>query len=533
MKNSRDRSAGGGLFALLSRSYLAFTLVMLLIAVGVFELWSWRSDQLYNIPDVSGLLSQSALISGQYDKLSATRFLGANGALAVLDEGCHVLYCSSEDFRPDASLSPAELPCVQEYDSNTYVDFLTYTDDGGRQRYLLTEYSVGDDGNLEAKHVMTLDTDLNVMTGSFGWTSDKLTQRQFGLLTRALPENFDLYRASFTSENGEKLTLLTRSEKWTAETYAHLSSQANQVWFLLVPGLLSAAVFFILFLDHRLRRPLQRLDEAIVSLTEGKSERIGDCGGPREIRTMAENFDRMAEQLSRSESERKRLDADRQRLIADISHDLKTPITVISGYTRAIMDGKVPPEELPHYLEAIDTKAKTLTELINTFHEFSKVEHPQFSLDRKPADLCEYLREYLSSKYDEIELAGFTLEPSIPDSRILCSIDPFQLRRALDNIVSNTLKYNTLGTILYFSLRRDGGSVRLRIGDNGVGIPASQAESIFQPFTMGDESRSSGGSGLGLAITRRILEAHGGSIRLLVPPSPGRNTEFELTLPAL
>ena len=87
--------------------------------------------------------------------------------------------------------------------------------------------------------------------------------------------------------------------------------------------------------------------------------------------------------------------------------DLKTPITVIQGYAKAVRDGLVPPEKVPDYLDIIQQKANRLTDLIESFHEYSKLEHPQFTLHTEPMDLCEVLREYLAGKYSELELAGF------------------------------------------------------------------------------------------------------------------------------
>ena len=86
---------------------------------------------------------------------------------------------------------------------------------------------------------------------------------------------------------------------------------------------------------------------------------------------------------------------------------------------------KVPPEEQTRYLRAIQSKAEALTELVNAFHEYSKVEHPEFILHPERTDLCEFLREYLAVKYEEIDLAGFSLEISIPEQAIFCSLDLF------------------------------------------------------------------------------------------------------------
>ncbi len=238
------------------------------------------------------------------------------------------------------------------------------------------------------------------------------------------------------------------------------------------------------------------------------------------------------------EAERRRLDADKQKLLTDISHDLKTPITVICGYTRAIADGKVPQDKLAVYLQLIDDKAEELNDLLNSFYEYNKVNHPEFRVQPVVADVCEFLREYLAKRYDEINLAGFALRISIPEKMILCAIDQPMMTRALNNIIYNAMQYNALGTVMGIKIveteeRNKPNTIAIRLADNGVGIAPERRARIFEPFVTGTDSRSSEGSGLGLAITKKIIEAHGGTITLLDKPSPGFSTEFEILLPAV
>ena len=216
-------------------------------------------------------------------------------------------------------------------------------------------------------------------------------------------------------------------------------------------------------------------------------------------------------------------------MIANISHDLKTPVTVIAGYVDALADGKVPPGEQGRYLAAIRSRTQALTGLINAFHEYSKVDHPQFALQCQTVDLCEFLREYLAAQYDAIALAGFELEVSIPEVPCLCRLDPFQMGRALDNLLGNALRYNRLGTVLSVTLAPAGRQALLTVADNGEGIPPDRADTIFDPFVVGSDARSGGGSGLGLSITRRLVELHGGTITLRSEPHQG--AVFEISLP--
>ncbi len=218
-------------------------------------------------------------------------------------------------------------------------------------------------------------------------------------------------------------------------------------------------------------------------------------------------------------------------MIADISHDLKTPITAISGYAEAILSGKIKKEEERRYLEVISARSKDLVSLINAFHEYSKVDHPKFKLQLECIDIAEFMRDYLAKKYDEIDLQGFNLEVEIPDERVYADIDEFQFSRVLDNLISNIFKHNTIGTIIYVNLMVKETYLEIQLADNGLGIPEEYRDKIFEPFVVVDESRPSRGSGLGLSIVKKIVELHRGSIVLSKETKQDIGTEYIITLP--
>ncbi|MCR5641699.1 MAG: HAMP domain-containing histidine kinase [Lachnospiraceae bacterium] len=226
--------------------------------------------------------------------------------------------------------------------------------------------------------------------------------------------------------------------------------------------------------------------------------------------------------------------AARQKMLTDISHDLKTPITVIQGYSKAIVDGVIPEENMDKYLNTIYQKSNHLADLINSFYEYSRLEHPDFELTMEPGDLSEYLREYVAGKYQELELAGYTLDVDIPERPIYLSFDHVELRRVFENIISNTTKHNPSGTMIYVSMEfvRDRHQVRIRLGDDGEGIAEHLRAHVFEPFVVGDESRNSKhGTGLGMSVARRVVEAHGGTIRLLEETETSWSTMYEIILP--
>ena len=541
MKNNKNKWKKGRLVALLAKGYLGFTLALILIAFFV----SWLSDSYFDwlsrIPDMEAFVRDKDMQQGNYEDVPVGKYLGKEGGFAVVTAQGKILYDSTGSLRRD--FTPGEMECIQSYDRQSYINYVSFTNDEGRQEHLLVKFFFEENGDTD-EQVLILDENYVVLEGSFGDGRTYYTPSEFGYLTSEYSEG-PAYIKYDISENmsedslkqGAKY-LIAMSYDASLASYQSMYSKTNKVYLLLIPLYLIAIASFLLWMNRKIKKPLVTLNNAVDRLASGGNMRLEEMEGPWEIRMIGSNMDRMADMLAESEAERKRMDDERQRLLADISHDLKTPITVISGYTKAIRDGKVPPEQINGYLELIDSKAEELNRLINSFHEYSKVEHPEFTLNPEETDICEFMRGYLAERYDEIKISGFTLNAMIPEEAVWCSLDGYQMRRALDNILYNSLKHNSLGTVIAVGVtvleeaeESKQGKVRIILADNGIGISREEGENIFEPFVMGDKSRSSGGSGLGLAITRRIVTAHGGTIRLCESRPEGYSTEFEIILP--
>lgn len=254
--------------------------------------------------------------------------------------------------------------------------------------------------------------------------------------------------------------------------------------------------------------------------------------GSIKYKEMSKTLKKTAEELEQKNQEKTRLEESKRRMIADISHDLKTPITTIQGYSKALYEGLVTDEEQSKkYLRYIHDKSVRVTELIDELFMFSKLDTPDFPLYKEEKDLGEFLREVLVENYDAFEEKEMELSVNIPSTRILYSFDKKLFYRAISNIIQNSIKYNPAKTEVYVSLHKNEKALILEIGDNGIGIDKDIASTLFDPFVRGDKSRmNDGGSGLGLAITRKIIEMHGGSI--VIDPIPNRGkTNFIMTLP--
>ncbi|MGL5381665.1 HAMP domain-containing sensor histidine kinase, partial [Clostridium sp.] len=289
---------------------------------------------------------------------------------------------------------------------------------------------------------------------------------------------------------------------------------------------------FVMLLRKKVQVPLKKLKRAIQLLSEDNSYEPINYRGPKEFVEICDNFNVMLNKLQTSELDRNKLIKDKQSMLADISHDLKTPITTIQGYSKALAEGVISTEEYEKYFNIIYSRSQRLTELINIFYEYSKLEHPDFKLVFEEVDLSEYLRAYVASRYEHILESEFDIEVDIPEHILKYKIDKVQFQRALDNLLGNSIKHNPKETKIYIGLKEEESFYKIIIADTGVGIPKEISENIFSPFTVGDESRNSRqGSGLGLAITKTIVEMHGGRIKLCNCEKSEYSTVFKINLP--
>lgn len=237
--------------------------------------------------------------------------------------------------------------------------------------------------------------------------------------------------------------------------------------------------------------------------------------------------------------EQKAEDRKRYLMISDIAHDLKTPMTTVSGYARAMSEGMIKPEKQQEYLDTITAKTERMNDIIQMLFNYSRLDSDGFELVKAPLDICELARESVAASYTDIEEAGDEIDIDIPEERLMCQIDKVQLARSINNLITNAVKHNPKGTKIFIGVKDEIDSARLFIADSGEAIPEELEQKLFEPFVMGDESRSTkGGSGLGLSVSRKICELHGGRLKLVQKPEmgryqldPGYNKVFVISLP--
>lgn len=227
------------------------------------------------------------------------------------------------------------------------------------------------------------------------------------------------------------------------------------------------------------------------------------------------------------EAERRREEERRYLMISNIVHDIKTPMTTVYGYAKALSDGIVPRGKETEYHEAIMNKTNRMNEVIALLLDYVKLDSEGFTIKKEYIDLCELVRSCCAFSYTDIETAGDEIEVDIPERPIFIKADSIQISRVITNIITNAIRHNPKGTKIKVSVTSDSVStvddVRIFIADSGDEIPSPLCDQIFEPFVTGDESRaSSAGTGLGLALSNKICDMHGFTLKLVQKPEVSR-----------
>lgn len=257
-----------------------------------------------------------------------------------------------------------------------------------------------------------------------------------------------------------------------------------------------------------------------------------NVGGTLEINRLKEIMMHLAEELNSKEEIQKNEEAKRMLLVSEISHDLKNPLASVQGYSEMLCNGgESVLAKQKEYAQMIHSNSVRANDLLQSLFTYSKLGSAGYKPELKKIDICEYTRLKFSEYIPRLEDAGFKYELNIPEDEIYVEIDKDLFSRVYDNLVDNSIKYNEKGTMIKISIYKTE-SVKINIGDNGIGIKDKFADKIFEPFFRvdGDVRNSQrGGSGLGLAIVKEVVMLHNGHIEYLREQKTGCG--FRITLP--
>ncbi|HEU5139790.1 MAG TPA: HAMP domain-containing sensor histidine kinase [Bacillales bacterium] len=294
--------------------------------------------------------------------------------------------------------------------------------------------------------------------------------------------------------------------------------------FLLTPYLF-AMVFF-----SRINRRLKRLNRA-VSRMDAQGEVISiEDRSKDEIGQLTRHFNAMSERIRDQVTQIQEFDNKRKALIANISHDLRTPMTMIIGYSETLDAGLYKnEEERKTYTEIILRRSRYMDQLLQKLLEIAQLDTQKDRMRREQIDLSEQLRRITADYIPVLENREMAFNIHIPKEPAYVLIDAHLIERAIRNLIENAIQYGREGKYLGLALIEKDNQIEVSINDRGPGIEKAKQTRIFERFYRGSDGREGEGLGIGLSIVHEIADAHGGMIRM--KSLPHEETTFTLILP--
>ena len=263
--------------------------------------------------------------------------------------------------------------------------------------------------------------------------------------------------------------------------------------------------------------PVNELNTAMQNIAEGNFEYRLSVEGKGEIGELYQNYEEMRLRLKESAEEKVQQEKQNRELISNISHDLKTPITAIKGYVEGIMDGVADtPEKMDKYIRTVYNKANDMDRLINELTIYSGINSNRIPYNFHRINVADYFKDCVEDVGLDLDSKNIELNYSnLVDPDVVVIADPEQMKRVINNIIGNSVKYmDKEHGVIDIRILDEIDSIRVEIEDNGKVIAAKDLPNIFERFYRTDSSRNSskGGSGIGLSIVKKIVEDHGGYI---------------------
>ncbi len=285
---------------------------------------------------------------------------------------------------------------------------------------------------------------------------------------------------------------------------------------------LVVAVFMAVIVSRTIARPLLHIADAARAVAAGDYSQKVPVNGPPEVRTVADAFNQMTHEVQASQKAQ-------QDFMVNISHDLKTPLTSIQGYSQAIMDGATP--DPVQSASIIYEEATRLNRMVVEITDLARLQDGQLTLNKVELDLgkiVEAIGQRLAIVAEKKDIDLRVEADSLP----LVNGDGDRLAQVITNLVSNALKYTPRGGRVRVKTQVNNGGVEVIVQDSGIGIAKEDLPRIFERFYQVDKARGPRrGTGLGLAITREIVQAHGGTISA-TSAGENRGSIFTVWLPS-
>ena len=325
-------------------------------------------------------------------------------------------------------------------------------------------------------------------------------------------------------DDGEFLVLLNSMVTPLESAKKTIMAQFSYIIMFLLIG----AVCMAFMLSKLISNPLKGMNESAKQLAAGNYNVDFEGGGYREINELSETLNYAAKELSKNDNLQK-------ELIANISHDLRTPLTMIKGYSEVMRD--IPGENTPENIQAIIDETERLSELVNDLLDLSKIESGTKEFEPAPFDLTDAVQSVIS-RYDKMKASqGYNIDFSYERNVDVCA-DRTMILQVIYNLINNAVNY--CGDDLYVGVRQEirtdkNGKqiVRISVEDHGEGIPEDKLPLIWDRYYKVDgvHRRATVGTGIGLSIVKKLLVKHNASYG--VESTIGKGSVFWFELPVL
>ena len=312
-----------------------------------------------------------------------------------------------------------------------------------------------------------------------------------------------------------------------------LKSGIYTLIFSILAALILASISAV-WLSISFTKPLNKIRDTTTELAKGNYEVITQVHQNDEIGELAKSIDKLALQLDKSSKESERFEKMRQNFIANISHELRTPITVIRGSIEAICDGIIKdPEQLKDYNEQILSDSIHLQRLVNDLIDLTKLQNTDFSIDKSTINLFEIINDAVRSMKNISTKKGvkinFSLENAIEEDRYLFVGDYQRIRQMIIIVLDNAIKFSNENQEVDILLKKENNKYELKICDSGRGIDSKNIGKIFNRYHKSNTEENKNGMGLGLAIAKEIAIRH--NIEIMVESEPYIKTVFTFLIP--
>lgn len=317
----------------------------------------------------------------------------------------------------------------------------------------------------------------------------------------------------------------------------HISTDQLQVRLIdLLPQILPVALLSLglgallsIFLARSQIRPIREIDSAVRDFSKGDLTRRVElhCGG--ELEELGNSINRMAGELSE-------LEDSRRNFVAAVSHELRSPMTCMRGYVEAMLDGTIPPEQLPKYLHVVLDETNRLSALVHDLLDLSRLESGRIPLQIAPFDANETIRRILITFEPRIDKKKVDVDVRFDGEHQWVSGDVSRINQVISNFVDNALKFMNEGGRLTLGTHREGKSVRFFVQNDGPAIAEKDLPHIFERFYRGGAVEEANvaqpaGFGIGLSLAQALVSAQGGTLRASNNPDGG--ARFEIAFPKL